>query len=58
MPTVYCASDDDAKAFHKSNLSAGYEGSILRTNGVYACKRSHNLRKFKDFSDAEALIVD
>ena len=58
VPTIYCASDHDAKAFHKSNLSAGYEGSILRTNDVYACKRSHNLRKFKDFSDAEALIVD
>ena len=32
VPTIYCASDDDAKAFHKSNLSTGYEGSILRTN--------------------------
>ena len=57
VPTVYCASDDDAKAFHKSNLSAGYEGSILRTNDTYACKRSHNIRKFKDFSDAEATII-
>ena len=57
VPTVYCASDHDAKAFHKSNLSAGYEGSILRTNDTYACKRSHNLRKFKDFSDAEATII-
>ena len=55
--TVYCASDDDAKAFHKSNLSAGYEGSILRTNDTYACKRSHNLRKFKDFHDTEAVIT-
>ena len=42
---------------HDSNLANGYEGSILRTNDVYSCKRSHNLRKFKDFSDAEALIV-
>ena len=58
VPTVYCASDDDAKAFHKSNLSAGYEGSILRTNDIYACKRSHNLRKFKDFYDTEAVITD
>jgi len=57
VPTVYCASDHDAKAFHKSNLSTGYEGSILRTNDTYACKRSHNLRKFKDFHDAEAYIV-
>jgi len=57
VPTVYCSSDDDAKAFHKSNLSAGYEGSILRTNDVYACKRSHSLRKFKDFHDTEATIT-
>ena len=39
------------------NLNTGYEGSIVRTNDVYACKRSHNLRKFKDFSDAEADII-
>ena len=58
VPTVYCASDDDAKVFHKSNLSAGYEGSILRTNDTYACKRSHNLRKFKDFHDDEAMLLD
>ena len=57
VPTVYCASDHDAKAFHKSNLSAGYEGSILRTNDTYQCKRSHNLRKFKDFQDAEAKLL-
>ena len=42
---------------HDGNLANGYEGSILRTNGTYQCKRSHNLRKFKDFSDAEAYIV-
>jgi len=42
---------------HKVNLDCGFEGSILRTNDTYACKRSHNLRKFKDFSDAEATIV-
>jgi len=57
VSTLYCASDYDAKEMHKVNLACGFEGSILRTNDVYACKRSHNLRKFKDFSDAEALIV-
>jgi ATP-dependent DNA ligase len=50
-------SEDQAKAIHQMNLNTGYEGSILRTNDTYACKRSHNLRKFKDFSDAEATIV-
>ena len=42
---------------HNANLVNGYEGSILRTNDPYACKRSHNLRKFKDFSDTEAVIT-
>ena len=42
---------------HNANLVNGYEGSILRTNDPYACKRSHNLRKFKDFSDTEATIT-
>ena len=50
-------SEDQAKAMHQMNLNTGYEGSIVRTNDTYACKRSHNLRKFKDFSDAEATIV-
>jgi len=49
--------EDDAKVYHRRNKDAGYEGSIVRTNDVYACKRSHSLRKFKDFSDAEATIV-
>ena len=42
---------------HDANLADGYEGSIVRTNDTYQCKRSHNLRKFKDFSDAEATII-
>jgi len=46
-----------AKQLHKVNLNKGYEGSIVRTNDTYACKRSHNLRKFKDFHDAEATIT-
>ena len=47
----------EAEEMHDINLYNGFEGSILRTNDVYACKRSHNLRKFKDFSDAEATIT-
>ena len=50
-------SDNDAKAWHEKFLQQGYEGSILRTNDPYACKRSHNLRKFKDFHDTEATIT-
>ena len=42
---------------HANNLQRGYEGSIVRLDTPYQCKRSHSLRKFKDFSDAEANIV-
>jgi len=38
-------------------LKQGYEGSILRVNTPYECKRSHSLRKFKNFHDAEATII-
>ncbi len=55
--THWVDSDIEAKVRHQTNLNHGYEGSIVRTNDVYKCGRSWSLRKFKDFSDAEALIV-
>ena len=55
--TIRVFDEDQAKVDHARNLDSGYEGSIVRTNDTYACKRSHNLRKFKDFHDAEATIV-
>ena len=55
--THWIDSEIEAKIRHQTNLNHGYEGSIVRTNDTYVCKRSHNLRKFKDFSDAEATIV-
>ena len=42
---------------HKIFLNRGYEGSILRLNTEYQCKRSHSLRKFKDFHDTEAVLT-
>ena len=57
LKTHACSSEVFAKQLHKINLNDGYEGSIVRTNDTYQCKRSHNLRKFKDFSDAEATII-
>jgi len=57
ITTTGICSEDQAKAIHQMNLNTGYEGSIVRTNDTYACKRSHNLRKFKDFKDAEATLI-
>ena len=55
--TLNAPTEHTAKFIHKANLKKGYEGSIVRANDVYKCGRSWSLRKFKDFSDAEALIV-
>ena len=67
VPSSYCVKhvttdrvykhEEALDIHHNANLVNGYEGSILRTNDPYACKRSHNLRKFKDFSDTEATIT-
>ena len=50
-------SDDDVSAIHRAYLAEGYEGSILRLNKDYECKRSKNLLKVKDFHDKEATII-
>ena len=58
VKTQAVATESLSKVVHQQNLDAGYEGSILRTNDVYKCGRSWSLRKFKDFHDAEAVIID
>jgi len=57
VKTQAVATESLSKVVHQQNLDAGYEGSILRLNTEYHCKRSHSLRKFKDFHDAEATII-
>jgi DNA ligase-1 len=49
---------EEALNMHQDTfLANGYEGSILRLDKPYECKRSYNLQKFKDFHDTEATIV-
>ena len=58
VPSVKIFKHEEAlDIHHNENLIKGYEGSIVRTNDVYKCGRSWNLRKFKDFHDTEATIV-
>ena len=57
VPTNLVLRMDDARVYHSRNLANGYEGSILRLDKPYQCKRSYNLQKFKDFHDTEATIV-
>ena len=48
---------EEVEVHHENFLELGYEGSILRQNKPYECKRSWTLMKVKDFSDAEATII-
>ena len=57
VDTKLVNSKESANIIHQYNLNEGYEGSMLRLDRPYQQKRSYNLQKFKDFQDAEALIV-
>jgi len=58
VPTYRVHKHEEALNMHDAFLNDGYEGSILRLNGLYKHGRSYDLMKFKDFSDAEATIVN
>ena len=57
VETHLVKSYDIARANHKVYLEDGYEGSIIRLDGLYKHGRSYDLMKFKDFSDTEATII-
>jgi len=57
VPAQLVDSYNYARDIHAKLLSEGYEGSIIRLDGLYKHGRSYDLMKFKDFSDAEATIV-
>lgn len=48
---------DEIDAWLKKFEQQGHEGIMIRTNGVYECKRSKNLLKHKSFTDDEFDIV-
>ena len=57
VPAKLVDSYNYARDLHATFLSEGYEGSIIRLDGLYKHGRSYDLMKFKDFSDAEATIT-
>ena len=57
VPAKRVYSYKQAREQHATYLSEGYEGSIIRLDGLYKHGRSYDLMKFKDFSDTEATIV-
>ena len=57
VPAKLVDSYNYARELHAEFLDQGYEGSIIRLDGLYKHGRSYDLMKFKDFSDAEATII-
>ena len=57
VPAKLVDSYNYARTLHKEYLNEGYEGSIIRLDGLYKHGRSYDLMKFKDFSDTEATII-
>jgi len=57
VPTILVYNTEEIEVYHERFLEEGYEGSIIRKNENYECKRSYTLMKVKDFSDAEATIT-
>ena len=57
VPAYLVDSYNYARKMHADFLKQGYEGSIIRLDGLYKHGRSYDLMKFKDFSDTEATII-
>ena len=57
VPAQLVDSYNYARDLHATYLREGYEGSIIRLDGLYKHGRSYDLMKFKDFSDTEATII-
>ena len=57
VPAYLVDSYNYARKMHADFLEQGYEGSIIRLDGLYKHGRSYDLMKFKDFSDDEATII-
>jgi DNA ligase-1 len=50
--------EGEVTEWYEDYVGRGYEGQMLRTDGVYENKRSKNLLKHKSFVDEEYEIVD
>ena len=59
VPTKIVYNEETINKFHKENKELGYEGSMLRKDGLpYEQRRSAGLLKVKDWHDTEGIITD
>jgi len=58
LTTIRISSHEELKRHHDKFVQRGFEGAIIRNpNAVYEFFRTGNLRKYKEFKDAEFEIV-
>jgi DNA ligase-1 len=58
VPTYVAHNQADIDALHIKNVEAGYEGSMIRNDGLYEQgKHSYNLQKLKNWMEDEYEIV-
>ena len=58
VQTAICNNEDEVMGLYEEYVEKGYEGQILRLNGLYENKRSKFLLKHKSFQDSEFTILD
>jgi DNA ligase-1 len=58
VETHIVKNEDEVIEWYEDYVERGYEGQMLRTDGVYENKRSKNLLKHKSFIDEEYTILD
>ena len=58
VDTDVCDSEDEVMELYGRYVDNGFEGQMLRTDGLYENKRSKNLLKHKTFVDEEYTIID
>ena len=58
VDTDVCQTEEEVMDYYGKYVDAGYEGQMLRTNGLYENKRSKTLLKHKTFVDDEYTILD
>ena len=58
VETHIVKNEDEVIEWYEDYVERGYEGQMLRTDGVYENKRSKNLLKHKSFVDEEYTILD
>jgi DNA ligase-1 len=58
VETHIVKNESEVTDWYENYVERGYEGQMLRTDGVYENKRSKNLLKHKSFIDEEYTIID